>query len=283
MYIFTPIFIKWAYKNGPSKTLVFTIIASVLSIAAQLGVFHWKTDCSVSKEADYEAWVSNCQGQWHHWIYMQTYSKIGSYLIGAYTAMLIRNDKEHSYQERIHPVVEWFCFVGMISLLYLPEYISFPFENKGILVELASFSYRYVFSAFLAVIILVSMSPKQDTPISWARPSKYFRGFLSLSIWLPIATLSYSIYLWHFIIMWQLSEATIYDSSKKQIDQLSAATQCADISKIGVGIAFDLFWKCLLITIVVSSFSYVFVEKSAIDARRAFKTKWDKIKEKEQE
>jgi peptidoglycan/LPS O-acetylase OafA/YrhL len=44
------------------------------------------------------------------------------------------------------------------------------------------------------------LSPKPLTVISSSRPTKYMRAFLSSSFWVPIATLSYSMYIWHLII-----------------------------------------------------------------------------------
>jgi len=74
-------------------------------------------------------------------------------------------------------------------------------SNDTLWMRAIQLSYRYVFAACLSLIILTSLSPTKETTISWARPSKYFRGILSLKIWLPIATLSYSIYIWHVTVM----------------------------------------------------------------------------------
>jgi len=40
MYLLSPLYIKWAYKN-PSKTFAATLGAIVVSIAMQLSVFYW--------------------------------------------------------------------------------------------------------------------------------------------------------------------------------------------------------------------------------------------------
>jgi len=40
---------------------------------------------------------------------------------------------------------------------------------------------------------------------------------------------------------------------------------------------FELFFGCLIVSTIVAAFSYVFIEKPAIEARRVFKTKWEKI------
>merc|ERR1719263_1100271 len=75
-----------------------------------------------------------------------------------HVALLIRNDKEHVYQDRIHPVVEWISFIGMIVCLWVPIPVFCPITTN-IWYRLMGFSYRYVFSIFIAVTILVSLSP----------------------------------------------------------------------------------------------------------------------------
>jgi len=168
-------------------------------------------------------------------------------MLGMYVAQLIRNDKEHNIWERIHPVVEWICFAGMIVMLYTPEYIKYPIGPQTFWINLACFSFRYAFSAFLSVLILVSMSPEPETPISWARPSKYFRGFLSFRIWLPIATLSYSIYIWHFLIIFGLAMSNkVYAEKRKQMIDLDIATDCKKITDLGLGPSIELFFGCMI-------------------------------------
>jgi peptidoglycan/LPS O-acetylase OafA/YrhL len=71
-------------------------------------------------------------------------------------------------------------------------------------------------------MLLVSMSPKKEDSISWARPSCFFRAFLSIGIWLPLANLSYSIYLWHFFIMLILLQSNeSFAGKKKAMSHLS--------------------------------------------------------------
>ena len=73
-----------------------------------------------------------------------------------------------------------------------------PFRGKGGLLGLIwASSYRALYGASLAYLILLMISPSPKTAIPFKHPTKYIRAFLSLSLWVPIATLSYSIYLWH--------------------------------------------------------------------------------------
>ena len=94
-----------------------------------------------------------------------------------------------------------------------------------------------------------------------------------MKLWLPIATLSYSIYLWHHTLISILSLQ--YSDEKKQMDNADGI--CPDVVKIGVWPVFKLYAVGLPLSVVFATLSYVFVEKPAIDARRVFKTKWESI------
>lgn len=118
-------------------------------------------------------------------------------------------------------IVEWIAFIGMFAVMWVPYDITFV-QDVSFLKRLIRHSYRYAFSAFLSVIILLSMSPKKEDSINWARPSCFFRAFLSLGIWLPLATLSYSIYLWHFFIMLIMATTNkSFAETKKALSNLS--------------------------------------------------------------
>lgn len=121
--------------------------------------------------------------------------------------------------------------------------------------------------------MLTSLSPTPETSISWLRPSKYFRGLLSLKLWLPIATLSYSVYLWHPVVLVILSKL-YYTHEKNQIEKFALTDDCESIIKIGFWPSVEMFFAGWLISLVLAAFTFVFVEKPAVDARRVFKSKW---------
>ena len=57
---------------------------------------------------------------------------------------------------------------------------------------------------------------------------------------------------------------------------LTVKNDCEQIMKIALGPVIEIFFAGLTISMIVASLSFVFVEKPAIDARRVFKTKWQK-------
>ena len=129
-------------------------------------------------------------------------------------------------------------------------------------------------SACLGLMMYASLAPPAETSISWTRPSKYFRGLLSLNVWVPIATLSYSLYLWHPCIMAVVS--VIYVDSVSKIDKLSTKDSCEEIVSLGLYPSVGIFIFGSVISIFEAMISYLFIEKPAIDARRVFKSKWEK-------
>jgi len=97
----------------------------------------------------------------------------------------------------------------MLSILYIPVEIV-DYQDTDLQTQIMTSTYRHVFSACLALMILVTLSTPADVSIPWNYPSKYFRAFFSSPIWLPIATLSYSIYLWHYLFILLLGDTDFF-------------------------------------------------------------------------
>jgi len=116
------------------------------------------------------------------------------------------------------------------------------------------------------------LSPKPSTAIDWKRPTKYMRAFLSSSFWIPIATISYSMYLWHLFVAVALRN-TFFGYWDNTFSQLTT-DQCGHVTDYGLR-GYILFFSTLLVSSIIATFSYVFIEKPAIDARRVFKGKWE--------
>ena len=128
-------------------------------------------------------------------------------------------------------------------------------------------------------MILVTLSTPTDAVIPWKYPSKYFRALLSSPIWLPIATLSYSIYLWHYIFIMTISDQWYSNPDDSNFLEWGSnegmmKKECPKFLEEGYTDAKYLFAAGTGVSIVVATFSYVFVEKPAIDARIVFKSKW---------
>ncbi len=56
---------------------------------------------------------------------------------------------------------------------------------------------RVAYGLALSYLLALMLSPKVEDTIPWYRPNKFLRWMLSWSMWVPVATLSFSFYLWH--------------------------------------------------------------------------------------
>ena len=66
-----------------------------------------------------------------------------------------------------------------------------------------------MFGLLLAFFVALMLSPKPEDKIPMYRPTYYMRAFLSASFLLPIAVISYSLYLFHLIVQFLLLEKWI--------------------------------------------------------------------------
>jgi len=131
------------------------------------------------------------------------------------------------------------------------------------------------------------LSPKPDQNIPWYRPTKYMRAFLSWKIWLPLANLTYTFYLFHDVPVMMatgpISIALNLGSRELPSEDADVLTK-AECNVAGVGFSnkgLEMIWftnayLAFYITLVISIFIYVFIEKQGINARSAFKSKWQK-------
>lgn len=104
------------------------------------------------------------------------------------------------YQEQISAVFEWLAFILLMVIPWSPQLYMTNSVSPQIRYLLFAFD-RPLYGLCLAVMIVLMLSPRPDESISWYRPSRYMRAFLSASIWLPIAVVSYSLYLFHVQII----------------------------------------------------------------------------------
>tara|TARA_B110000285_G_scaffold80627_1_gene93073 strand:+ start:212 stop:628 length:417 start_codon:yes stop_codon:yes gene_type:complete len=130
------------------------------------------------------------------------------------------------------------------------------------------------------------LSPKPDQNIPWYRPTKYIRAFLSWKIWLPLANLTFTFYLFHGVVLTyssQISKALILGGRELPSNDPEVLV-IADCNEAGVGFSnkglIGIYMTnaalAISITLIISIFIYVFIEKQGINARSAFKSKWQK-------
>jgi peptidoglycan/LPS O-acetylase OafA/YrhL len=128
---------------------------------------------------------------------------------------------------------------------------------------------RTIYGACLAYLILLVISADTKVQIPIYRPTKWMRAFLEWNFWLPIATFSYSMYVWHILVL------EIFGPQFLKLSDLQQATDAKfpDPSKY-IGWYLLYFTVCLLVTFLWSILSYVLMEKASIDSRRVFKNKY---------
>ena len=110
--------------------------------------------------------------------------------------------------------------------------------------------HRYVYSAAIAVLMLYSL---QGGGIA-----RVLQVFLACRLWVPLARLSYSIYLIHIMVIFAVYKLTLPVQSYGYIDY-------EDFS------GFRFVWLALLsggITLVVALFLYLFIERPFMQLRR---------------
>lgn len=94
----------------------------------------------------------------------------------------------------------------------------------------------------------------------------YSRSFLSASIWVPVAVLSYASYLFHMVFSFSLyahfSLPKLEEGKSHETCPWAAKEVAYNFSML-VGLSLALGYICFIIT-------YLLVEKPGIDARKAF-------------
>ena len=177
-------------------------------------------------------------------------------------------DKDNDLIEKSSLWKEWLSFIFIILAGFLG---GDPFKGKGGMLALFwASSYRAFYGASLAYLILLMISPDPKATISFKNPTKYIRGFLSLSLWVPIATLSYSLYLWHIGLFIGIRYGAL------NIKEESANEICETRINNGFGHMVMIFVLGSIASLFFATISYVFVEKPALEGRSVFSNKYKK-------
>jgi peptidoglycan/LPS O-acetylase OafA/YrhL len=131
----------------------------------------------------------------------------------------------------------------------------------------------------VSYLLLLILSPKPEEFIPWYRPVKYMRYFLSMKVWIPIANLTYSIYLFHFFVIQKLGPTIIkIVLGDRPIDY----TICNGTSSETANMFFWNMFLSFVITTSISIVVYVLIEKQGINARIVFKNRFQIEEEKNQ-
>lgn len=161
-----------------------------------------------------------------------------------------------------YAVLEWICFLVILVMGYMGAD-----ERANLFLDPVAHLYyansaRSIYGICLAYLIFKMLSVPPDQPLG-CRPTALMRAVLSWDFWVPIATLSYSLYLFH--------PATI--NLMEYLNLLGPLIP----KTLDVG-AVLTYWicflpVCLLITSIVATLTFICVEKPGIDARKVYKHK----------
>ena len=127
---------------------------------------------------------------------------------------------------------------------------------------------RPVYGMCLSYLLAIIVTAKEDA--SFFRPSGFLRAFLSWSFWLPIATVSYSFYVWHVPLVFDKGLFNLQPELKK--DQVCPAGGTKEMFSYYI----KNFWASLAVCGLVAVLSYICIEKPAIDARVTYKNKFQR-------
>ena len=120
------------------------------------------------------------------------------------------------------------------------------------------------------------LSPLPSDTIAWYRPVKFIRGFLSMSVWVPLANLTYSSYLFHPFIMLACGMTAQYIlANGRDVPEMSQ--DCFFNTSELINMWLITFGLSLFITLLISVFIFMLIEKQGINARSAFKNKFEKL------
>lgn len=190
-------------------------------------------------------------------LYDNLYTRYGALVCGVIIAYL-NTYKQDSlkvfFSKKSYPMI-----INTISLMFITLLTLIPIQStENPISETQNFLYvifqRNIFSICIAFIIISSFYAKDIITNSITR-------FLSLKIWFPIAQLSYSMYLFHMpvLIIIYLIMATITKNGEEKL--------------IGLSETFMLFIAVTITTMLLSIFTYVFVEKPFINIGHKYSSK----------
>ena len=205
--------------------------------------------------------------------YVKTYNRITPYLFGMLAGYYHRQDKDRNFQKG-SVISEWIAFLTLIGVSCFRGWPA-SYNMKETSSLLWAGICRQIYGGMLAYLLLLIISPAVETNIPWYRPTKYMRWFLSLNIWVPIASLTYVIYLFHPMTL-HLTNFVI--NKKRPADFPLLDPSYNDTSPLNCPAIVSFGWKEWLITYFLNIplmmpcviLSYVLFEKAGIDSRSAF-------------
>lgn len=132
---------------------------------------------------------------------------------------------------------------------------------------------RQIFGAAIAFQMFLMTLPCIND-VHWSHPIYMINKILSSILWVPIAALSYSVYLFHITVY------MFVGSTSFAVPDATIITECQFDTKLSLAVRYIyVFVLTILLSMVVAFFVYFLVERPCIEARKVFKNKHDKASE----
>lgn len=172
MYFFSPFYVKWLYIN-PEKALksckIIVVISVLLNFFVTVGLFGGLFGVPFEKAGEI---------YWKQ-VYQKTYMRLPPYIFGMIAALRYTTQHDKDILSKTPLWKEWVAFVFVLLTGFIGglPFVGTPLEALT-LIWLPCF--RAFYGAALSFLILLMISPDSGETISWSRPTKLIRSFLSL-------------------------------------------------------------------------------------------------------
>ena len=161
---------------------------------------------------------------------------------------------------------EYLALAGVLFVSYFGGMNSDYYPWMGKVYFYYKIGGRFILSLSWGGLLYNIIMTKAEDKIPIYYPSCFFRWILSWNLWVPIAVLSFSMYVYHITVIVIADKAFSFNG----LIAISKSKTCPlPVSEMYKKNAY-LVASAFSITFVISLLSYVFIEKPAIDARVAF-------------
>jgi len=255
-YLLFPLFLLLVFFRSEHKLkwlaglLVLACVLRLVFFASNQELFHSNLRDIFNLER------SDLFNQYFDTLYINLYTRFGPFICGiaaSYLYYFQRSQLSHFFTQAGASVVVVAGAVLTLSMAFAPSFhqdIEYP-RYYGILYVVFN---RVLFSVGLTMVLLAALFPV-------TLPGRIFNKLLSLGVWVPIARLSYSIYIVHifFVTGVLLSIKAHLKSEGIPIDQVNFNWLLASVP------------LCLFSSGLLAIVMYMLIEKPFMNLRRGFR------------
>ncbi|MFW5451741.1 MAG: acyltransferase family protein [Methylophagaceae bacterium] len=186
-------------------------------------------------------------------LYDNLHSRFGSLLVGCLAAynMHFHKDKLIKFANSIKGIIA--TFIGLLLIIFFMAFPTFlPAYDQYQSFHLFYYIFnRNLFSIGIGILIIAMMFQQHII-------ANMIRAFFSLSFWYPFATLSYSLYLMHLVVMSLVIPALI---------NLTVTMPQEYPWSIGETLLYSFIISTIL-SMAIATLMYLFIEKPVMNLRR---------------